>query len=526
MSRDVSPPMALTGCEREPIHIPGAIQPHGALLVLEERAFTVAQVSENVEAYLGVSAANVLGRPLGELIEPSSAAQVQDAFLEERWEELNPLLVRARAEHFHGLLHGIVHRSDGAAILELERRAPASANHAAHRPLRLALRNVQHAGTLAQLFENVVHEVQRLSGFERVMLYRFDEDGHGSVDAEAKQAQLEPYLGLHYPASDIPRQARELYLRNWLRSIPDATYTPARVLPTLRPETGGPLDLSHSVLRSVSPIHLEYLAHMGVRASMSISLIVRDRLWGLISCANHSEPRFISYELREACEVLGRLTSLQIAALEDQQAMLLRAARQGPHEVLVRAMRTSEAKEDVLAALLSHPAELNALVGAEGAALVSDGQAMTAGRCPAPEQILALSAWLAERGDGSLFSTASLPAVYPPAAQAKDVASGLLCFTLPGQPPRRLLWFRPELIQTVSWGGNPQKPVEADPGQRLHPRRSFALWERADPRPARSRRHRRRAVRAQLPAGRQSAADRRVAADVASVGRQQTHHDL
>jgi light-regulated signal transduction histidine kinase (bacteriophytochrome) len=415
----------------------------------------------------------VLGRPLGELIEPSSAAQVQDALRHERCEELNPLVVRVRGEHFHG----IVHRSDGAAILELERRAPASESRGANHPLRPALKNVQHARTLAQLFQNVVDEVQRLSGFERVMLYRFDEDGHGSVDAEAKQAQLEPYLGLHYPASDIPRQARALYLENWLRSIPDASYTPARVVPTLRPDTGGPLDLSHSVLRSVSPIHLEYLAHMGVRASMSISLIVKDRLWGLISCINHSEPRFISYELREACEVFARLTSLQIAALEDQQASMLRAARQGPHDILVRVMREADTKDDVLTALLSHPAELNAWVGAEGAALVSDGKTMTLGRCPAPEQILALSAWLDERADGSLFSTASLPSLYPPAVQLKDVASGLLCFTLPGQPLRRMLWFRPELIQTVSWGGDPRKPMDAEPGQRLHPRRSFALWK-------------------------------------------------
>jgi light-regulated signal transduction histidine kinase (bacteriophytochrome) len=225
-----------------------------------------------VEAYLGVSPAEVLGHPLGELIEPTSAAQVRDAFLHERCEELNPLPIRVSNELFHGILH----RSGGAAILELERRAASSASRVANHPLRLALRDVQDARTLAQLFQNVVHEVQRLSGFERVMLYRFDADGHGSVDAEAKQTQLEPYLGLHYPASDIPRQARELYLENWLRIIPDATYTPARVVPTLRPDTGGPLDLSHSVLRGVSPVHLEYLAHMGVRASMSISLIVRD----------------------------------------------------------------------------------------------------------------------------------------------------------------------------------------------------------------------------------------------------------
>ena len=142
------------------------------------------------------------------------------------------------------------------------------------------------------------------------MFYRFHDDGHGSVDAEARQPGLEPYLGLHYPASDIPAQARQLYLKNWLRLIVDARATPVQIVPTLRPDTQAPLDLSFAVLRSVSPIHLEYMANMGVRASMSMSLIVKNRLWGLISCLDHTGPRRISYEMRAACEFIARLTSL------------------------------------------------------------------------------------------------------------------------------------------------------------------------------------------------------------------------
>ena len=193
---------------------------------------------------------------------------------------------------------------------------------------------IQRVSTLAELADVVVEQMRRVTGFERVMFYRFHEDGHGSVDAEAKEPALEPYLGLHYPASDIPAQARQLYLKNWLRLIFDARATPARIVPTLRADTGGPLDLSFSVLRSVSPIHLEYMANMGVRASMSISLIVRDRLWGLISCLNHTGPRRVSHEMRAACEFLGRLTSLQIAALEDRELLALRASRRATEEAL------------------------------------------------------------------------------------------------------------------------------------------------------------------------------------------------
>jgi light-regulated signal transduction histidine kinase (bacteriophytochrome) len=464
-----SPPFELTSCESEPIHIPGAIQPHGVLLVLEERTFTVMQVSENVEAQLGLAPRQLLNRPLAELVEPAASDDIRAALLDERW---NPLPIRVCGK----LFHAIVHRAAGASFVELE-PAPAPAARVGNHPLRLALKDVQDARTLPRVCQSVVAEVQRLTGFERVMLYRFDDDGHGSVEAEAKRPELEPYLGLHYPASDIPQQARRLYLKNWLRLIPDARYTPARILPTLRPDSGTPLDLSHSVLRSVSPVHLEYLANLGARASMSISLIVRDRLWGLISCLDHTAPRFLEYELRAACEVLGRLTSLQLAALDDQEASALRAGRQGTQELLVKAMREGEANSDVLGALLSRPSELLGLVAAEGVALVSGVEVASSGRCPAQELTVALSAWLDERAGDATFATASLPALYAPALDGKDVASGILSFTLPGAPRRRCVWFRPERAETVSWGGDPRKAVAVDGDLRLHPRRSFALWK-------------------------------------------------
>ena len=345
-----------------------------------------------------------------------------------------------------------------------------------HHPFRPALMRIQRVSTLAELADVVVQQMRRVTGFERVMFYRFHEDGHGSVDAEAKEPALEPYLGLHYPASDIPAQARQLYLKNWLRLIFDARATPARIVPTDRADTGGPLDLSFSVLRSVSPIHLEYMANMGVRASMSISLIVRDRLWGLISCLNHTGPRRVSHEMRAACEFLGRLTSLQIDALEDRELLALRASRRATEDALADAMRESAAEESVLAVLLAHPKELMGLVGAEGAAWVSAGEPVTCGRTPPPPLIQEIAAWVEEREASRPFSTASLGALFPRALAASDVASGLLTFALPGAPQRRLLWFRPEIIKTVNWGGDPTKPVAADSGERLRPRHSFALW--------------------------------------------------
>ena len=304
------------------------------------------------------------------------------------------------------------------------------------------------------------------------MFYRFHEDGSGSVDAEARDAAHEPYLGLRYPASDIPAQARRLYLKNWLRLIFDADQKPARIVPALRPDTGAPLDLSFSVLRSVSPIHIEYMKNMGVRASMSISLIVRNQLWGLISCLNHTGPRRVSHRMRSACEFMGRLASLQIAAFEDRELLASRASRRATEDALHRAMK--EATGSVLAALVAQPRALMDLVDAGGVAVVENGEPVTCGGAPPADVIREIARWLEERGDLRPFSSASLGVHFPPALAASDVASGLLTFALPGA---RLMWFRPEVIQTVNWGGDPTKPVDAEAGKRLRPRHSFALWK-------------------------------------------------
>ena len=264
----------LSNCDLEPIHIPASIQPHGLLMVLREPDLTITQSSENVGEYLDRSVERVLEQPLASLLSAPEFEKIRDAVTNGQWEKVNPL----RLEVGGKLLDGIIHRHAGALILELESTSAAARSESTQHSLRPALISLQFARTLQALCDTVVREVRQLTGFERVVLYRFHATGDGSVDSESKESFLEPYLHLHYPASDIPQQARELYLKNWLRIIPDAHYVPVPIVPTLRPDTRAPLDLSLSVLRSVSPVHLEYMANMGVRASMSISLIVRDRL--------------------------------------------------------------------------------------------------------------------------------------------------------------------------------------------------------------------------------------------------------
>ena len=458
----------LNDCDREPIHIPGTIQPFGVLFGLDEE-MKVTHVSENVSDLLSLRVDEVLGRPLSETVDPAAAEEVRSVLREQRWHDANPLSIGAGGRRFDG----IVHHHEGAAILELEPNPEDSEERSIHHPFRAALLRVQRASTVRELGAIITQEMRRTTGFERVMFYRFHEDGSGSVDAEARDAAHEPYLGLHYPASDIPAQARRLYLKSWLRLVFDAHQKPARIVSVPRPGTEAPLDLSFAVLRSVSPIHIEYMKNMGVRASMSVSLIVRDRLWGLISCLNHTGPRRLSHRMRSACEFMGRLASLQIAAFEDRELVALRASRRVTEDALHRTMK--EATGSVLAALAGQPRALMDLVDAGGVAVLEDAELITCGDAPPADVIREIARWLEDRGDPRPFSSASLGIDFPPALAASEVASGLLTFALPGA---RLMWFRPELIQTVSWGGDPTKPVDAEAGKRLRPRHSFAVWKK------------------------------------------------
>jgi chemotaxis family two-component system sensor kinase Cph1 len=461
--------LGLSSCDLEPIHIPASIQAHGVLLVLREPDLIVTQASENVQQYFGRSLDSVLGSSIATIFDCSDIQKIQEAVASGDWTSVNPLRLTGADTQYDG----IVHRHEGALILELEATSTAAHQESKHHPLRAALISLQSVRTQRSLCDTVVTEIRRLTGFERVVLYRFHADGVGSVDAESKESHLEPFLNLHYPASDIPQQARELYLKNWLRIIPNQGYAPVAIVPPMRADTGRPLDLSHSVLRSVSPVHLEYMGNMGVRASMSVSLIVRDRLWGLISCANHSSTRVIPYELRSACEIVGRLASLQLSAVQDNEAQMARESRRSERDELAWALK----KGEVLEGALASPDALMRLVSAEGAAVVRGLDVRTCGTTPPTKAITALSEWLDERSAVGPFETSCLTLTYPAGTQIADVGSGILTFSLPGTPGRRIIWFRPEVQKRVEWGGDPLQSKLIDPRMRLHPRRSFEMWK-------------------------------------------------
>lgn len=471
----------LNNCDREPIHIPGLIQPHGLLLVLREPGLQIVQASENTVEILGIHPDELPNLSLLDLLGANQIEAIQ-ACLDRSFEHINPLpltlTVKAGASFS---MNGIVHRAPGGeVVLELEpaERKARSDFFQFHRLTKDILTKMQLAQSLADLCDLVVEEVQRLTGFDRVMIYRFNQQGDGTVIAEAKQPEAEPFLGLRYPDSDIPKQAKYLYTLNWLRLIPDIQYQPAGLrsfLPSTSEPAQQPLDMSYCVLRAVSPIHIEYLKNMGVAASMSVSLIQQQRLWGLIAC-HHNSPKFVPYETRTICEFLGQLMSTELAnkeANEDLDYKLQLKDIQG------RLVDRLAGATDFATELTLEPTTLLQLMGAQGVVVCEGDQLIRVGATPTEADILALIPWLADQFERDLFVTNALPRLYPEAEAYKQVGSGLLALCISKIQRRYILWFRPEIVQTVAWAGNPEKPsrIEADGSLTIFPRQSFEAWQ-------------------------------------------------
>ncbi|CEL28851.1 ATP-binding protein [Pseudomonas fluorescens] len=465
----------LANCADEPIRFPGAIQPHGLLLTLSEPALEIIQVSANVETLLGRAPEALIGRPLPDLLGDAHTKQVREALQQAAFFDAPRLYLHLNGTAFEGLLH----RHQGVLILELEihvenfqpRNVAGSQTN-----LGRMLQRLQAATTLQALYDISVKEIQAITGYDRVLIYRFEEEGHGQVIAEASDPSMEVFNGLFFPASDIPEQARELYRTNWLRIIPNADYQPVPLVPKLRPDTQTPLDLSFATLRSVSPIHCQYMKNMGVLSSMSISLLKGDKLWGLISCGNR-QPLHVPHELRTACQTIGQVLSLQISAMEALEVSRQREEKVEALALLNQAMIDSP--QNVFDGLANQPQVLMALADAGGVAIIEDKQLHRYGNCPEPEDIRALHKWLQESAE-PVFASHHLASVYPPAAQYPHVASGVLAMSLPKPVDNGVLWFRAEVKENINWSGDPRKPLDlenSDSGMRLRPRTSFEIWK-------------------------------------------------
>ena len=464
--------MDLQACDREPIHIPGAIQPHGLLFVVDPATLRILQFAGHPQRMLGREAADLLNASVDHLLGTETSTLLR-SLPPGRLSE--PIWVSSITMPDGQDFDVVAHERDGLLMLELE---PAGTPRATAAQMLSELRAIgaelETMPDLRHLCEAAARAMGRFTGFDRVMIYAFLDDGSGAVVAEAKSDELPSFLNHRFPASDIPKQARALYVRNLVRVIPDVGYAPVPLLPPLCPATGQPLDMSDCALRSVSPIHVQYLKNMGVAASMSVSIVRDGALWGLMAF-HHTSPKPVPYEQREVCKYVGQTLAQQIRAQEeaDSHAEVLRlnAAREELSTSLTHA-------GGIEAALLEHCLALPAMVPADGAAILFGDKIVRVGYAPAEPQVRILADWLLKATPPDPYATDTLSKHHEPAAAYTAVASGLLAAVVSREDPLVLLWFRAEQIETVNWAGNPHKPVE--PGETLGaltPRKSFALWQ-------------------------------------------------
>jgi light-regulated signal transduction histidine kinase (bacteriophytochrome) len=471
----------LTNCERELIHLAGSVQPHGALLVMRERDLRVVQCSANADAMLGCPGPWLLERGIAEL-GGDLAAQIRALLAGPLGE---PALLQCHVVARGGsvqTLEGALHRQpSGALVLELEAVDPPAMGAPTAQCLPAAIlserlqagvQRITAAASLGTLADTMVQVFRDLTGYDRVMVYKFDPDGHGKIIAEARDPRLDSLLGHHYPSTDIPQRARELYLKNRVRLLVDVNYEPQPLVPELLPLTGQPLDMSLCDLRSMSPLHLQYLKNMGVTGTVVASLVREGKLWGLLA-AHHYSPRHLRRAMRSAVDLLAEVASTRISAIENyahaQVALLVRRLEQ-------RLIEATSTEGDWRLALFRNPRTLLQPLEATGAALFHDGEILTSGEVPSTPELRALRDWV-DAQDGELpFACSSVGQADAALQSLTPTAAGVLAVKLSTSRPDYLMWFRKEQLLSVTWAGNPAKPLVDNDPMTLSPRRSFDAW--------------------------------------------------
>jgi chemotaxis family two-component system sensor kinase Cph1 len=459
----------LVECAREPIHIPGSIQPHGFLFVLDPSNLAVLAASSNVATATGLALSEIIGGPVTDLLVSANAKDLTSALHEEH--DQGALRVRFRKPETDVDWDGIVHNGSGTTLLELWPRLAGDPEDLLAAVQRGSDR-IRKCDTPENACAILARDIRRLSGFDRVMVYRFDADWNGEVVAEDRATFSLSYLGHSFPAADIPAQARALYLRNPVRLIPDSSYVPSPIVPALLASTGEPIDLSMVSLRSVSPVHLEYLENMGVEASMSISIIKDGELWGLVAC-HHATPRVLSSSHLQSFDMLAQALAWYLTAHECSASA---ACVEETRQLESHAGTLTGGSHDFLGKLASIAPGVMDITKSQGMAFCDGQSVWTAGNAPQHEDILELSAWLSKSGN-ERFETAGLSNEYPHASRYQNVASGVAARRLAGG---WLLWFRSEWPHTLTWAGDPEQVTRAKSGGgRISPRASFASWRKS-----------------------------------------------
>ena len=466
-------PVDQSECAKEPVHIPGAIQPFGVLVAFALPTWEVAHVSANAPDLFGAEGCEaMIGRPMESVLPPTIIHDLRNTF--------QAAMISGFAERLpsqpvgtDGALHDVmIHPSGQIAVAEFIPVAGADTLRTEAATLvKTIIERLRRTTSFQSFLVSAARQIRAVTGYDRVMIYKFLEDDSGEVVAEALRAGMPPFLGLHYPASDIPPQSRALFLRQWLRMIPEVDAAPLAIVPTITAK-GTPLDLSLSTLRASSPIHLQYLRNMGSAATLTVSIIDGERLWGMIAC-HHDTPRRISSSMAAAVELFAQVFSGLIEAkMQKDELAYYGQAR----EVLDALVASMEPEETIFQSLRGFTEPLKAIIACDGIGVWSDGRFEGEGVVPPADAVDEMIRFLDGKRVDRCFSTDQLSKLLPDALRYVDKVSGIVAVPFSRAPRDYVLLFRREVVRTVSWGGNPNKVVLNDGGG-VGPRESFAAWK-------------------------------------------------
>ncbi|PKV75245.1 GAF domain-containing protein [Pontibacter ramchanderi] len=466
-------------CGSIPLHQINLIQPHGLLLVLD-KTLHIRQVSENSTELLGVTPESLLERPLADFVPEGELQDLVQKLNREHESEQDqvdiPFSISFRTADSPKVFTATVHPEQDQILIEMEpaQRENDKSFLAFFQQIKYITSRIKQADHTEAIAQIVADEFKHFTGFDRVLVYRFDPTWNGTVIGQAKTADMSDLMGLRFPASDVPKQARDLYFKNPYRLIPARDYEPVRLHPILNPITRRFTDLTSCNLRSVAGVHLEYMANMGISSSMSVPLILEGKLWGLISC-HHKTPKNPSYQERTAMELLSTIAAVRLGAYEREQRAVVQANMRGQHASVLEQIFNQEFFAE---ALLHGQPNLMALLSLDGAAILYEGTVQTVGKTPAVQKIKELASWLRRNSSDKTYVTHSLPLAYPNSKEYKNEASGLLALAINPDQGEYILCFRGEVLQTVNWSGNPDQAIRMEPdGKSYHPRNSFALYQ-------------------------------------------------
>lgn len=461
-----------------PIRYIEHIQPYGILLVLAIPSFKIIQVSSNTEELIGISSEKLIGEDLTKLFSRKQVEYFKQhllhnpkVFLCNQTSNINKRLWQIR-----------FHQTDNLVLLELE-TISAQENHNLSELIENIYQGIAfiEATTSTQEWANVVaKQIKQITGFDRVMIYRFLLDDSGVVIAEAKNPQLVSYLGLHYPATDIPQESREIFTENLLRCIPDINYQSVTLFPSKNPITQKATDLSFTYFRGVSPPHIEYLQNMGVAGAMTISLIVEGELWGLIAC-HHYQPKYINPIERITLLGLAKTATLELIRNQTQELRYYQQKNTKLLNELRTSLTTTEIQVEKI--LIKYSNVLLKMFQADGLAIIIDQNYQLFAETPKETEIAKIIPWLLEQRYETLWKTTCLREDYPESQNWSTPVAGLMVVSIVLEKPRlvsyHLLFFRLEQLQTVNWAGKLSDTIKVDPTGKLQlcPRKSFQLWE-------------------------------------------------